>query len=108
LARRGRRFDRAYTQYPLCNPSRVSFMTGWRPERTRVWANADPPKATLAGAVPLQEHFEKNGYRTARFGKIYHTPFEDEFHWNTTLNAAEEDAPTREGEEDDFPAQRWA
>jgi iduronate 2-sulfatase len=109
LARRGRRFDRAYTQYPLCNPSRVSFMTGWRPERTRVWTNADPPKATMAEAVPLQEHFQKNGYRTARFGKIYHTPFEDQFRWDVTLDAAEEDAPTnKEGEEEDFPAQRWA
>ena len=31
LAARGVRFDQAWTQHPVCGPSRVSFMTGWYP-----------------------------------------------------------------------------
>ena len=86
LAARGRRFDRAYCQYPLCSPSRTSFLTGWRPERTRVWGNLRPPRAFLQGAVPLQEHFQANGYFTARVGKVYHSRFEEEFRWDLVVD----------------------
>jgi uncharacterized sulfatase len=96
LARRGRRFDRAYCQYPLCSPSRTSLLTGWRPEKTQVWGNLRPPRELVAGATPLQEHFEANGYFTARVGKVYHSRFEDEFRWTTVIDTYDE-APAEEG-----------
>jgi arylsulfatase A-like enzyme len=40
LARKALRFDRASAQYPVCNPSRTSMLTGMRPEHTGVLSNS--------------------------------------------------------------------
>lgn len=73
LARRGVTFDRAYCQYPLCQPSRASFLSGMRPETTRVWTLETPTRQAVGDAVFLPELFRKNGYFTAHAGKVYHT-----------------------------------
>src|SRR5262245_48569354 len=87
LAARGVRFDRAYCQYPLCNPSRTSWLTGRRPDATRVMDNATPPRSTLKDAVLLPEHFRKNGYFTARVGKFAHNRFEEAIRWDISEDA---------------------
>jgi len=114
LAREGRRFDRAYCQVPSCSPSRTSLLTGWRPERTGVWDNLQAPRERLTGAVPLQEHFHANGYFTARVGKIYHGPFEDQFRWDLAEHTpylpgdeAWEPLPRKEREQAGSAARPW-
>ena len=73
LAKRAVRFDRAYCQYPVCSPSRVSFLSGRRPERTGMFGNNDASRTPLLqDAVFLPEHFRQHGYFTARFGKVFH------------------------------------
>ncbi len=73
LARLGMRFDRAYCQVPLCNPSRVSFLSGLRPDKTQVYTLSEETRSHLGDWVMLPEYFRHHGYFSAMVGKIYHT-----------------------------------
>ena len=74
FARSGTLFNRAYCQYPLCNPSRASLLTGLRPESTKVYNNSADYKHTIPEAVDMYQHFMNNGYNTYTFGKVKHYP----------------------------------
>ena len=83
LINKGTAFTSAYCQFPLCNPSRVSMMSGWRPDKTGVFGNnMDPAAYVPANVKYLQDYLHSFGYRTERYGKIYHGQFEYEFTWD--------------------------
>jgi uncharacterized sulfatase len=72
LSKRGVLFERAYCQFPHCNPSRSSMLTSLRPNTTRVTNNEDNLYENIPGIMTLPHLFRENGYATARCGKIFH------------------------------------
>lgn len=72
LAQRGILFTRAYCQFPHCNPSRASMLSGLRPGVTRVTNNEDNLYTNVPGVLTLPHHFCNQGYATGRCGKIFH------------------------------------
>jgi arylsulfatase A-like enzyme len=72
LASRGVRFDRAYCQFPLCAPSRNSFLTGLYPNSSGILANGLIFRQTVPKQVSLPQAFRLAGYFAARIGKLYH------------------------------------
>jgi len=73
LAARGQRFDRTYVQYPVCGPSRTSFMTGWRPEKTRIMDNSKFFRDAHPNVVTLPQALRQAGWYTAGYGKVFHS-----------------------------------
>ncbi len=72
LARRGVSFTRAYAPAPLCNPSRVSLLTGVLPSNSGVYGNGEQLREKLPDAVTLMQHLRAHGYSAKGGGKIFH------------------------------------
>jgi len=73
LASRGVLFTNAHCQAPICNPSRVSLLTGLLPSSTGVYFLGPQLRRTelLRNAVTLPQYFGQHGYRTLGGGKIF-------------------------------------
>ncbi len=83
LASWGVRFDAAYVQYPLCNPSRASLLNGRYPTQTGVLDNRTWFGAAHPEFVSLPKYFKQQGYASLRTGKIFHGGIDDTDAWTT-------------------------
>ncbi|HUH46326.1 MAG TPA: sulfatase [Arenibacter sp.] len=72
LAASGTRYTRAYSQYPVCGPSRASFMFGYYPNATRTYGYVSGRENVGQQRRSWPQLFKDNGYYTARVSKIYH------------------------------------
>lgn len=68
LADKGVVFDNCYCNFPLCAPSRASFMTGQLASKIGAYDNA----TELPAAIPTFVHYmRKMGYQTVLSGKMH-------------------------------------
>ena len=67
-------FRRAYCQYPVCGPSRASFLSGLYPQSTGVLNNTADIRAERSGTTTLPQFMKQSGYWTASVGKVFHSP----------------------------------
>ncbi len=97
LAARGVRFERAYCQFPLCGPSRNSFLTGLYPNSTGIVTNGTLFRQTIPKQPSLPQVFRRQGYFAGRIGKLYHynvpnsvgtNGHDDPASWELELNPA--------------------
>lgn len=78
LAKRSVRFERAYCQQALCNPSRSSLLTGMRPDTLGLWSNGTHFRDLKPDVTTLPLWFKEHGYTSRCVGKIFHN-------WHTAV-----------------------
>ena len=82
LAQIGVTFNRAYCQQAICNPSRASLLTGYRPDSIGVVDLFTDFRDNVPDVITLPQYFKNNGYYTTSIGKIYHNNIQDSISWH--------------------------
>lgn len=73
LARSGVAFKRAYSNNPVCAPSRSSFLTGIYPHTSKnLFWDKWHTNPVLKNSRTIMEHFGANGYHVVGSGKLMH------------------------------------
>lgn len=87
LASEGVKFTNAYAQQAICGPSRVSIMTGLRPETTGLYTirRDGRLRPNQPDVVSMPQLFKQNGYQTISIGKVYHSVDDDQENWSTHI-----------------------
>lgn len=77
-------FTEAHCQFPVCGPSRASFMSGMHPDTLRIW-NQDAgiektnQRTEELGGRTIDKHFQDNGYKTIFRAKVYHGTVKNDY-----------------------------
>ena len=69
LVNRSTQFNKAYVSWPVCGPSRMSLMTGQRPEENGIINLKLKIRVVNPDIVTLPQLLKENGYVTAAVGK---------------------------------------
>lgn len=82
LAARSLLFEQAYCQQAICAPSRISLLSGLRPDATGIYGLRTPLSSKMPDLVTLPRLFKNHGYETVSLGKIYHHQHDDSLAWS--------------------------
>ncbi|HIF00114.1 MAG TPA: hypothetical protein EYQ63_24690, partial [Fuerstia sp.] len=95
LAAAGMTFRRAYCQYPVCGPSRASFLYGLYPQSTGILDNSSDIRDVRPGTVSMPQRFNESGYWTGAVGKVFHNSGADpgEVAWHEMLRFENDEMP---------------
>jgi len=97
LSARGLTFMNAYCQQSICSPSRNSFMSGKRPQNTRVWNFINDFRQEFPFLLSFPQFFKQHNYSTYGYGKLYHpshpTNFDEPLSWSQDQNGSSANDP---------------
>ncbi|MBP88773.1 MAG: hypothetical protein CMJ64_19015 [Planctomycetaceae bacterium] len=95
LAAAGMTFRRAYCQYPVCGPSRASFLSGLYPQSTGILDNKSDIRKVRPGTMSLPQRFKEVGYWTGGVGKVFHNTNADpgEVAWDEVVRFENDELP---------------
>ena len=88
-------FENAHNQYPLCGPSRSSFMTGMYSNQTKITKNNMNIRNSVPDVITMGQRFRQQGYQSIRIGKMFHydnpsaigtSGNDDIYSWDQTVN----------------------